>query len=78
MKNQFEMHCVCSGRCLVIVFPVCLSAGTKVLTESCVRVKTVVLNLSVFLFVFEVILAFLAALLLHIYFRIFLPGCKNM
>lgn len=56
----------------------CLSAGTKVLTESCVRVETVVLNLSVFLFVFEVILAFLAALLLHIYFRIILPGCKNM
>lgn len=56
----------------------CLSAGTKVLTESCVRVETVVLNLSVFLFVFEVIVAFLAALLLHIYFRIILPGCKNM
>lgn len=56
----------------------CLSAGTKVLTESCVRVETVVLNISVFLFVFEVILAFLAALLLHIYFRIILPGCKNM
>lgn len=76
MKNQFEMYRVCSGLCLVVVFPVCLSASTKVFTGSCVRVKTVVLNLSVFLF--EVVLAFLAALLLHINFRIILPGCKNM
>lgn len=78
MKNQFEMYHVCSGLYLVIVFPVCLSAGTTVLTESCLRVKTVVLSLSVFLFIFEVVLAFLAALLFHINFRIILPSCKNM
>lgn len=41
------------------------------------KVKTVVLSLSVFLFIFKVVLAFLAALLRHINFRIILRGFKT-